>query len=93
VQADILALPDNADWLAGRLKAVAATLMACFARQGETDEFAEEVAEALEAALAEHAAAPLRDWLAAHRAGMEVASVGTAPVLLRPQRRVNPAQL
>jgi two-component system chemotaxis sensor kinase CheA len=79
VQGDILALPDNADWLAGRLKAVAATLLACFAQQGETDEFTEEVAEALETALAEHTAAPLRDWLAAHRAGLVLAPVVAAP--------------
>ena len=81
-QADILALPDSADWLAGRLKSVAVTLVACLKQQEEStgvvalakpggvDNLAEKIDAALATSLAECSAAPLRTWLAAYRAGM-----------------------
>jgi two-component system chemotaxis sensor kinase CheA len=71
-QADILALPDTADWLAGRLKSVAATLIACLKQAGDSAlfaDFADKIKAALATALAESSAAPLRAWLAAFRSG------------------------
>ncbi len=62
-QAAILALPDGDAWLPGRLRAVAATLGACF-----SPAHGAAIAAALEAALAENRSAPLRDWLAAQMA-------------------------
>jgi two-component system chemotaxis sensor kinase CheA len=62
-QAAILALPDGDPWLGGRLRAVAATLGACFApRHGPA------IAAALDAALEQASGAPLRDWLQARMA-------------------------
>lgn len=61
-QRRILALPDDVSWLAGRLKAVAATLAAC--RRAIGHSAAQETPEeALETALAAGQAAPLLDWL------------------------------
>lgn len=67
VQAEILALPDTADWLPGRLRAVAGTLSACRAVLGKSTD---EVAEALARALADRSSRPLRQWLAAYRDGL-----------------------
>ncbi len=69
-QTEILALPDTASWLTGRLRAVAATLRACLTQQGEWAAFADELDEALEIALAEHSAKSLGAWLAAFRERM-----------------------
>lgn len=74
-QAEILALPEDIEWLAGRLRAVAATLAAGLDFLGESGE---EVEEALAAALAENSARPLSDWLAAHREGMTPAAAKPA---------------
>ncbi len=74
-QADILALPDTGDWLAGRLKGVAATLAACLRQleaTGAPGAFSASIDETLSKALAkaldEHSAGPLRTWLADYRA-------------------------
>jgi len=79
-QAEILALADTADWLPGRLKAVAKTLSACLAYQGEC---VDEVEEALAAALSAGSAGPLRAWLAAQ----EGSTPAPAPAKLAPEQR------
>jgi two-component system chemotaxis sensor kinase CheA len=61
-QRDILALPDDVAWLAGRLKAVAATLAACRYAVGHSGA-QETLEDALETALAAGKAVPLLDWL------------------------------
>ena len=68
-QADILALPDGADWLHGRLRACAAALRAVLFRLGESPE---EIDEALADSLAAESAKPLRDWLAAFIDGLDL---------------------
>lgn len=78
VQADILALPDTADWLAGRLKSVAATLIACLKQASDSAQFADlsdKINAALDTALADGSAAPLRAWLATYRASALPTSV------------------
>ena len=64
-QVTALALPDAVAWLPGRLRAIAATLAACYRSKG-----CETVLSSLDAALAEAlssgSAAPLRDWVSAH---------------------------
>lgn len=74
-QGQILALPDTADWVRGRLRAVAATITACLNDLGEP---AEEVEEALGAALIEGTAQPLREWLAAFLEGVAPATAELA---------------
>jgi two-component system chemotaxis sensor kinase CheA len=59
-QCKILTLPDDVDWIAGRLKACAATITACLKSIGEP---IEEVEEALAAALQESKSQPLANWL------------------------------
>lgn len=61
-QRQILALPDNVPWLAGRLKAVIAVLQSCFA-QASHAEHSTQLHHAGEAALAAASAAPLAAWL------------------------------
>ncbi|MGI9211070.1 MAG: chemotaxis protein CheW [Methylococcaceae bacterium] len=60
IQRDILALPDQGEWLSGRLKSVATTVKACLQHLGEAT-------DALDATLAlslhTHSAQPLRHWL------------------------------
>jgi len=81
-QAEILALPDDVDWLPGRLKACAATLAACLTGLGDD---AAEVEEALAAALEARAAQPLREWLAAFLEGFASApaETETAPIAIQ----------
>ena len=69
IQAEILGLPDTVDWLSGRLKSVANTLISCLAGLGESSD---EIEDRLEAALDAKSAQPLRDWLNAFRTGDEV---------------------
>ncbi|HEX5391696.1 MAG TPA: chemotaxis protein CheA [Rhodocyclaceae bacterium] len=79
VQAEALRLPDDGPWLNGRLKSVAATLMACLSSIGEP---VEEIQEALDATLAAESALPLRDWLDAYLEGCnEVADAELAPAV------------
>lgn len=66
-QQQILALPDEGAWLAGRLKSVANTIMACLA---DLEESVEEVAETLALTLEANSAQPLSDWLEAYLEGM-----------------------
>lgn len=60
IQRDILALPDQGEWLSGRLKSVATTVKACLQHMGEAT-------DALDATLAlslhTHSAQPLHHWL------------------------------
>jgi two-component system chemotaxis sensor kinase CheA len=77
-QSEILALPDQADWLAGRLQGVAATLTACLGTQDDAERQGKALQAALASALAAHSAAPLRAWLLDWRAGSEGALRGVA---------------
>jgi len=65
-QYKILTLPDDVDWIAGRLKACAATITACLKSIGEP---IEEIEEALAAALQENKSQPLSNWLKAFMEG------------------------
>jgi len=65
-QCKILTLPDDVDWIAGRLKACAATIIACLKSIGEP---IEEIEEALAAALQERKSQPLANWLNAFMEG------------------------
>ena len=64
-QALLLALPDQVQWLPGRLISTATTLKHCFTSLGQHALLAE-IDAVLAQALARSSAAPLRDWLAAH---------------------------
>jgi two-component system, chemotaxis family, sensor kinase CheA len=91
-QSAILNLPDTADWLPGRLMAVATTLAACLANQDEATEEVNEVIEALAAALAERSARPLRNWLAAWREGAAPApAADPAPLVVSTEAAESPA--
>jgi two-component system chemotaxis sensor kinase CheA len=62
VQRDILALPDNAEWLSGRIKAALASLLGCLRACGRmTDEAV--LGAAAAQALQSGSAAPLAQWL------------------------------
>jgi len=76
-QGEILELPDGVAWLRGRLQATAASLRGCLGPEPAG------LDAALAAALAEPAAAPLRDWLAGYDARSAAAAAadrrGAAP--------------
>jgi two-component system chemotaxis sensor kinase CheA len=77
-QREVLALADDADWLPGRLRAVAATLSACCAHlRQETRR--DEIAQALEAALLANSGAPLLSWLDAWNHRQAPANAIAAP--------------
>ncbi|MBV5330574.1 MAG: chemotaxis protein CheA [Chlorobium sp.] len=61
-QREILSLPDNVAWVAGRIKAAAASLSGCLHAMGWLESVAD-LEAALEAALARGTAAPLVLWL------------------------------
>jgi two-component system chemotaxis sensor kinase CheA len=61
-QREILSMPDDVAWLAGRIKSVAASLFGCLQAVGST-EFVESLENALEEALEQGGAAPLLSWL------------------------------
>lgn len=63
IQMTVLGLPDQVNWLAGRLKSVASTLTGCFRSMGQEDVLAA-LGVALDASLAQSSSAPLRGWLA-----------------------------
>jgi two-component system chemotaxis sensor kinase CheA len=73
VQAEILALNDDVDWLPGRLRACAATLRAVLSRLGEPPD---EIDAALTESLAASSAGALRDWLALFIDGLDLESFG-----------------
>ncbi|EGF31908.1 Signal transduction histidine kinase CheA [Oxalobacteraceae bacterium IMCC9480] len=74
----ILRMPDQVNWLPGRLKAVGSTLAACFASIGRTD-LLPGLDAALAGAMAQSASGPLLAWLLAYaEAPAEVAD--TVPV-------------
>ncbi len=60
----ILRMPDQVNWLPGRLKAVGSTLAACFASIGRSD-LLPGLDTALASAMAQSASAVLLDWLVA----------------------------
>ncbi|MDD0815981.1 chemotaxis protein CheA [Curvibacter sp. HBC28] len=62
VQREILSLPDDAQWLAGRLKAASGALGACL-RANQRDDELPALAAATTDALAAGSAAPLAEWL------------------------------
>jgi len=70
VQAEILSLPDDAQWLTGRLQAVSGALGACLRANGREDELPA-LAAATAQALAEGRSAPLADWMAEAFAGAQ----------------------
>ena len=97
VQREVLALPDDAAWLPGRIKAAVASLSGClkaFGRQSEVPAL-----EALAAtALATQTAAPLAAWLdqafpeeaaAADVPAAPVAPVAVAPAVVAPAVKVS----
>ncbi|MDT7521174.1 chemotaxis protein CheA [Rhodoferax sp. TBRC 17198] len=97
VQREVLALPDDAAWLPGRIKAAVASLSGClkaFGRQGEVPAL-----EALAAtALATQTAAPLAAWLdqtfpeeaaVADVPAAPVAPVAVAPATVAPAMKVS----
>jgi two-component system chemotaxis sensor kinase CheA len=63
VQREILALPDDAAWLVGRIKAAVASLAGCLRASGRAGEESG-LASAASAALQSSSAAPLAHWLA-----------------------------
>ncbi|HOE41574.1 MAG TPA: chemotaxis protein CheA [Rhodoferax sp.] len=63
VQREVLALPDDAGWLGGRIKAAQASLLGCLRASGRTAEEAT-LNTAAAAALLANTAAPLAQWLA-----------------------------
>jgi two-component system chemotaxis sensor kinase CheA len=74
VQREILSLPDDAAWMPGRVRAVAASLAGCLRAAGRAAEQAA-LQAAAEFALQERAAAPLARWLdAAFPAGSDMAA-------------------
>lgn len=62
----VLGLPDQVQWLAGRLASVSTTLKRCFTSLEKTDLLVG-IDTALALALSQSSAAPLRDWLIAHQ--------------------------
>ena len=82
VQEQILALPDEGDWLPGRLQACAASVRALISH---TDQQTEGLDAALAEAVAERRAAPLAQWLRRHLEGVAVpGAVAPAPTLTTP---------
>jgi two-component system chemotaxis sensor kinase CheA len=66
-QMTALGLSDDVPWLPGRLKAIAATLTACYRSIGRED-LLPGLGASLQEALSVAGAAPLRDWMTAHTA-------------------------
>lgn len=62
VQREVLALPDNDAWLAGRLKGVFASLLPCLRAAGRNDEVPA-LKAALQASIDQATSAPLAIWL------------------------------
>ncbi len=62
VQREVLSMPDDAQWLAGRLKAAAASLGACLRARKRDDEIAE-LHATVQAAIEEKSSAKLAQWL------------------------------
>jgi two-component system chemotaxis sensor kinase CheA len=89
-QAEILTLCDKMAWMPGRIKAIAATLTACLADIGKTSD---ELDEALQDALFENNARPLRQWLEGFRADMGRKSPTEDPALspVKPEATTTPA--
>jgi two-component system chemotaxis sensor kinase CheA len=87
VQREVLALPDNATWLAGRMKAAIASLTGCLRASGRlSEEPALQAAAA--AALSAGNAAPVAQWLDAAFPGAASVHVPVAvatPSIARPQ--------
>lgn len=83
VQAEILSLPDDAQWLTGRLQAASGALGACLRANGRDDELPA-LATATAQALAEGSSAALADWMAQAFAGPlgELKRPPTAPAPL-----------
>jgi two-component system chemotaxis sensor kinase CheA len=70
VQAEILALPDDAQWLTGRIQAASGALGACLRANGRDDELPA-LAAATALALSEGRSAVLADWMAQAFAGAQ----------------------
>ena len=82
VQEQILALPDEGDWLPGRLAACANTLRALISHTGRQTEGLD---AALAESVAERRAAPLAQWLRRHLEGVAVSgAVAPAPAVAAP---------
>jgi len=64
-QREILSLPDDIAWLAGRIKSVAASLSGCLHAIGANG-IIQSLGAALDEALAQRASAPLLHWLDSH---------------------------
>ncbi len=79
-QLQILSLPDQVAWLAGRLRAVAAVLTAlCRTLFGL--HHLQPLQSALDESLAQNSSAPLRDWLGQRQAELAPATTADAPRL------------
>ncbi|MDD0839794.1 chemotaxis protein CheA [Curvibacter sp. HBC61] len=76
VQREVLAMPDDAQWLAGRIKAASGALAACLRANQREDELPQLAAVTAEA-LASGRAAPLAEWL-------DLAFAGAQGELIRP---------
>jgi two-component system chemotaxis sensor kinase CheA len=75
VQREVLALPDDARWTLGRIKAAAASLAGCL-RASDRDSEAPALQAAADAALQKKSAAPLAQWL---REAFAVDATAVAP--------------
>jgi two-component system chemotaxis sensor kinase CheA len=73
-QLTALGLPDAVTWLPGRLRAIAASLSACYRSSGRASVLSS-LEAALDISLSSATAAPLRDWLGAHGAVPAIAGV------------------
>ena len=74
IQLTVLGMPDQVQWLPGRLKAVASTLTGCFQSMGQ-EALLPALATALAESLAQSSAEPLRSWLMQNMAQPEVDEV------------------
>jgi two-component system chemotaxis sensor kinase CheA len=84
-QATALGLPDAVEWLPGRLRAIAATLAACYRSSGQ-ETVLPSLDAALGLALSANRAEPLREWMSAH--GEAFAATAGAPAPPQPKSSV-----
>jgi len=76
VQREILALPDDAPWIAGRLKGVTSALTGCLRAMGAASELAS-LQAASEQSVQSKSASPLKNWLM-DRSAESIANAATA---------------
>jgi two-component system chemotaxis sensor kinase CheA len=92
VQREVLALPDNATWLAGRIKAAIASLTGCLRASGRLNE-EPALQAAAAAALAAGTAAPVAQWLDAAFPGAASTPVPAALATPSPAQAQTPGSV